>query len=105
LLVAGRGRGARTFALQLDEAGEASQTVLPSRDEWPALDLVVASAEGRSHRARVPMLLQAAVAPKIALPSQSKPGSTFDCRIETGIADTVVTVAVVDERIFAIDQD
>ncbi|MCA8966509.1 MAG: hypothetical protein KDC48_16635, partial [Planctomycetes bacterium] len=104
LFVAGRGRGARAFQLQFDGAGEASVTVVPTREEWPALDLAVADAENRCSR-RVPMLQRAAVAPQITLPERTRPGSAVECRIATGVAGTVVTVAVVDERVFAIAPD
>ena len=104
LRVVGRGRGARAELLQLDERGEARTEVTPTRAEWPALDLVVATADAR-HRDRVPVQVRSAPAARIDAPTAMGPGEEVTCTIATGVAGTVVTVAVVDERIFAIAPD
>ncbi len=101
LFVAGRGRGARAESVLLDADGQAVVTVSPTRDEWPTLDLAVAGAHSWDHE-RVSMLLRAPVAPQITLPERVRPGAAVECRVATGSAGTLVTVAVVDERIFAI---
>ena len=104
LFVAGRGRGTRAQSVLLDADGQAVVQVMPTRDEWPALDLAVAGARSWDNE-RVPMRLRAPIAPQITLPERVRPGAAVDCRVATGVAGTVVTAAVVDERIFAIAAD
>ena len=79
LFVAGRGQGARPHAMQLDEHGEGVITVVPTRAEWPALDLVVAG-QAHSHQQRLPLLLRAAKQPEIRLPKNAAPGTEVACQ-------------------------
>ncbi|MCB9879805.1 MAG: hypothetical protein H6835_19615 [Planctomycetes bacterium] len=104
LLAIGRGTGTRLRQLQFDAMGEAVVELTPTRAEWPALDLRVANASWSTSE-RVPLLLGAANAPVIELPQRGAPGSTVECRVATGVAGAIVTVAVVDERVFAIAED
>ena len=104
LFVAGRGHGARTQQLQLDGKGEAFVEVTPTRAEWPWLDLAVATLHDW-YPTRVPMQLHAAMTPQVELPAQVRPGELVACRVATGAPGTIVTVAVVDERIFAMVPD
>ena len=104
LLVVGRGHAARPYPLQLDAHGDGSVEVLPVRADWPRLDVTVATTGG-SDDLYIPLHLRAAEAPKIELPARGKPGELVRCRVATGVPGTVVTVAVVDERIFAIAPD
>lgn len=104
LLVAGRGHGARAWPVQLDDAGRASIEVTPTRNEWPQLD-VAAAAGTETASCRVPLRLHAPTDVQVDLPRQCRPGEAIACRIATGIARSIVTVAVVDERIYAIAED
>ena len=104
LFVTGRGQGARPHAMHLDEHGNGVITVVPTRAEWPALDLVVAG-QAPPHQQRLPLLLRAAKQPEIRLPENATPGSEVVCQVATGVPGTAVTVAVVDERVFTIAED
>ncbi|MGK0205514.1 MAG: hypothetical protein ACI9S9_004605 [Planctomycetota bacterium] len=104
LFVTGRGRRARQQSIQLDEHGAGKITVVPTRAEWPALDLAVAG-HTRAHQERIPLLLRPAKQPEISLPEATTPGASVACQVATGLPGTVVTVAVVDERTFAIADD
>lgn len=104
LLAAGRGQRARARTVVLDEQGCGSATVEVLRSDWPYLDLVAATHEGRTVE-RVAVALRAAQAPAIQLPPRARPGSEVLCRVSTGISGTIVTASIVDERIFALAED
>ncbi|HZN41229.1 MAG TPA: alpha-2-macroglobulin family protein [Planctomycetota bacterium] len=104
VLVAGRGTSARAQAVQFDAAGLLTADVPVLRLDWPALDVTVAT---RRHHddARVPVALRTVRAPAIDVPANAAPGSDLAIRVVADAPQTVVTVAVVDERIFALGRD
>jgi len=104
LLVVGRGKRMRAVGLVLDADGHAAHSVTAKSDEWPALDVAVASAVNWD-RERVPMLMSQRANAQITLAATAAPGAEVPVSIATGKPGTVVTVAVVDERIFGIAED
>ncbi len=104
LLAAGRGQRARARTVELDERGQGSASVEVLRSDWPYLDLVAATHEGRTVE-RVAVALHAAQPPAIQLPPRARPGSEVVCRVSTGTTGTIVTASIVDERIFALAED
>ncbi len=101
-----RGRGARLEAtvVQLDLEGRAEFEVEPRADEWPVLDLALV-APGRLERLRVPLARAVVSEPRIEMPERIAPGAAFDVVVDVGAPGTLVTVAVVDARIFDLGED
>lgn len=104
LLVVGRSRNARAETVQLDAEGRATLDVPVLRLDWPRLDVAAATRAGCSHES-VPVRLRERKEPRIELPERASPGSDVTCRIGTDAPGSVVTIAVVDERIFEIEVD
>jgi hypothetical protein len=104
MLVAGRGRAARLMVFTLDDSGTATVTVTPQRDEWPFLDLCAATAAERA-ALRVPFALRARPEPRIELPDRVAPGAEVTAKVRTGSPGSLVTLALVDERIFTLEAD
>jgi len=102
LAVAGRGPFARAETLRCDEDGEARWHVLVAGSDWPALDLAVG--DGQSIATRQVPVRHSWRQPRITLPEQAAPGAQLTCRVATA-PFAVVTLAVVDERLFALRAD
>lgn len=104
LLVVGRSRHARAFALQFDERGQAAQTVDVLRADWPRLDVALVDRDTLVKDDTFVTL--APVEPAtIELPSTAAPGSDVPCRVRAGRPGALVTLAVVDERVFAVEAE
>lgn len=104
LLVVGRSRNARAFSLHFDENGRAVQSVDVLRVDWPRLDVALVDRETMvedfafvTHSTAVDVVVEA--------PASVKPGSDLDCRVLAQRPGALVTLAVVDERLFAIEED
>lgn len=104
VLVAGRGSNARAQAVRLDDAGAAQVDVPVLRVDWPRLDVTVAT-RSSTDEAQAPVALRTTRAPAIDLPAHAEPGADVSIRIGTDAPGTVVTVAVVDERIYELQAD
>ena len=104
LLVVGRSRNARAFALQFDERGHAAQTVDVLRTDWPRLDIALVDRDTLV-RDDTFVTLAPVVPAAIELPSTAAPGSDVPCRVRTGRPGALVTLAVVDERVFAVEAE
>lgn len=104
LLVVGRSRHARAFALQFDERGHAAQSVDVLRTDWPRLDVALVDRDTLV-RDDTFVTLAPVVPAVIELPNTAAPGSDVPCRVRTGRPGALVTLAVVDERLFAIEPE
>jgi hypothetical protein len=104
LLVRGRGEGATAESVRLDAEGRANIQVIAGADDWPVLDLAIADGGGRVHR-RVPIRMAAQRRPTLELPERCAPGAKIEFVVDAGAPDALVTIAVVDERIFALRRD
>ncbi|MBK8978450.1 MAG: hypothetical protein IPM29_21320 [Planctomycetes bacterium] len=104
LLVRGRGDATAAQALHLDDDGRASIELTPTAAEWPFLDLTVATLT-EIDRLRIPLHGAPARPPELTLPARCAPGATVPIRVDAGEPGVAVTVAVVDERIFALADD
>ena len=104
LLVVGRSRNARAFVVQFDEHGRAGQTVGVQRVDWPRLDVALVDRESLVTDA-IDVTLGAVVAAAVELPATAAPGSEVACRVRSGRPGALVTLAVVDERLFTIEPD
>jgi hypothetical protein len=104
LLVVGRGSNARVQAVQLGADGVLVVDVPVLRFDWPRFDVAVATGSGRNDEA-VPVRLRAVREPTIDVPEQATPGSEVSCLVRTDAPGAVITVAVVDERIFELAED
>lgn len=104
LLVVGRSRNARAFALQFDERGHAAETVDVLRTDWPRLDVALVDRDTLV-RDDTFVTLAPVVPAAIELPSTAVPGSDVPCRVRTGRPGALVTLAVVDERVFAVEAE
>jgi hypothetical protein len=104
LLVVGRSGNARARTVQLGLDGVATLDETVQRNDWPRLDVAVATRAGSTDTS-VPVRLQAAPAVRIETPTQAVPGQATTLRAYCGTPDTLVTFAVVDERIYALTAD
>ncbi|HEX5053782.1 MAG TPA: alpha-2-macroglobulin family protein [Planctomycetota bacterium] len=104
VLVTGRGTNARAEAVQFDADGLAHADVPVLRLDWPRLDVTVATREQHS-RSSVAVALRAQRPPVLELPAHASPGEEVAMRVVTDAPGTVVTVAVVDERIYELQPD
>jgi hypothetical protein len=104
LLVVGRSRHARAFALQFDENGRAVQAVDVLRVDWPRLDVTVVDRDTMVEDFAF-VTMTPAVEAVVEVPATTRPGSDLDCRVRTQRPGVLVTLAVVDERVYAIEED
>ncbi|MFO1078863.1 MAG: alpha-2-macroglobulin family protein, partial [Planctomycetota bacterium] len=104
LLVAGRAGNARVHAVRFDDAGRAEVAMVVLPVDWPRFDVIVATSTDHASAA-TPARLRAALAPRIELPATAAPGSDLSCRVHTGAPGALVTIAVVDERVFDVVAD
>jgi hypothetical protein len=104
LLVVGRSRHARAFSLQFDENGRAVQAVDVLRVDWPRLDVTLADRETMVEDFAFVTLAPAVEAVVEVMPTTT-PGSDLDCRVRSQRPGSLVTLAVVDERVYAIEED
>jgi hypothetical protein len=105
LAVVGRGTTARASRLWLNRDGIGTWPVDVTPRDWPRLDLTVAALDGddvaRAHagtrqRAPAPLTLD--------VPATTRPGERVVATVRTA-PGSVVTVAVVDERVFRLEPD
>lgn len=104
LLVVGRSANARVRTVQLGLDGVATLDEAVQRNDWPRFDVAVATQAG-STDASTPARLRAEPAVRIETPTQALPGQATTLRAYCGTPDTLVTFAVVDERIYALAPD
>lgn len=104
LLVVGRGSRQRLHPLQLDGNGTAKVSVEPQPDDWPWLDAIVVTSRDED-RLRLPVRRRAPTRPRVELQAEARPSGAVPIRIDAIEPGTVVTIAVVDERVFALESD
>lgn len=104
LLVVGRSRNARVQPVRLGDDGVLTVDVPVLRLDWPRLDVAVATRAGKRD-GDVPVALRSVREPTVDVPEQCKPGSDVVCTVRTDAPGAVVTIAVVDERIYELEED
>ncbi|MEQ1633778.1 MAG: alpha-2-macroglobulin family protein, partial [Planctomycetota bacterium] len=104
LLVVGRSRNARAFLIQFDENGRAAQSVDVLRVDWPRLDVALVDRETRVEDFAF-VTLTPVVEVVVEAPATATPGSDIECRVRSQRPGALVTLAVADERLFAIEGD
>jgi hypothetical protein len=104
LLVVGRSRNARVQAVRLGDDGVLVVDVPVLRLDWPRLDVAVATSAGKRDD-DVPVQLRSVREAILEVPEQAKPGSDVVCTVRTDAPGAVVTVAIVDERIYELEED
>lgn len=104
LLVVGRSVHARALPLQFDEHGRAVRTVRVQRADWPRLDVALLDRDTLVTD-RADVTLGEVVPVLVEAPATATPGSEIACRVRSGRPGALVTLAVVDERLFAIEAD
>ena len=105
LLVVGRSTHARVQTLGLDREGQATATVDVVATDWPRLDALVLAPGSRDEVViEAPVRLAASVPLRLSVPDAAQPKQTVRCRANTS-PGSVVTFAVVDDRIFRLVDD
>jgi len=104
LVVVGRSANARVRSVQLGPDGVAVLEETVRRNDWPRLDVAVATRAGSSDTS-TPVRLRGPTPVRIETPMQAAPGQTTTLRAHCGAPDTLVTFAVVDERMYALAPD
>jgi hypothetical protein len=104
LLVVGRSRHARAFSILFDENGRAAQSVDVLRVDWPRLDVALVDRDTMVEDAAF-VTLAPVIEAVVEVPAATTPGSDLECRVRSQRPGALVTLAVVDERLFAIEAD
>lgn len=104
MLVVGRSLHARAYTLQFDEQGRAARTIDVQRSDWPSLDVALVDRDTlvRDH---ADVTLGNVVPVVVEAPASATPGQEIVANVRTGRPGALVTLAVVDERVFAIETD
>lgn len=105
LVVIGRGAGARVVPAAVARDGLGTHVVTVLASDWPRLDVtVVAPAGTRLAHTTTPVRLAPARALQLVVPAEAKPKQAVRCRATTS-PGSVVTFAVVDDRVFRLGED
>lgn len=104
MLVVGRSRNARVFPVHFDERGRAAQAVEVLRVDWPQLDVALVDRDGTEEDFAT-VTLGPVVAATVEVAATVAPGGELAARVRSGRPGALVTLAVVDERLFEIEAD
>lgn len=106
LVVAGRGRDARCERLVSDGDGRAHTSFDVLAADWPRLEIAAATRGARwVAQATVPVSRRERPTPAIELQDLARPGEELEVRVSSIGEGAIVTLSIVDERVFALAAD
>lgn len=106
LVVAGRGRDARCERIESDGDGRAHARFDVLAADWPRLEIAAATRSARFvAQATVPVSRRERPTPAIELQDLVRPGEEIEVRVSSIGEGAVVTLSIVDERVFSLAAD